>query len=129
MAEFLIYNKNHWMDYLTQEQITNYIKIDPDFLSKYERRLQSGDVMEVHEDEWYRDRGFNREIFAVLKIPNLIDPLLSNYTDPLTTGIDAEEHVIKRRRYNFSNIIFDPIEKIAILPSLGTIIITDKAVV
>ena len=69
--ELLIYNKQHWMDKLTQKEIDERDKKYPGFRQKYERRYQKGDIVEVREDGYWNKHGFNRKAFAVLKIPNI----------------------------------------------------------
>lgn len=127
MAEFLIYDKNHWMDSLTQEQIDEYTAKDASFPDKYSRRLQLGDVIEVRPDGYWDRRGFDKECYGVLKVPNLVDAKLDEYGSSLYSGIGLAENMIKRRRYNFSNIIFDPLFKEAELANLTSVTVTDKA--
>jgi hypothetical protein len=72
MAEFIIYWKDHYMDAWDADKVAS---LKPKEKAKYDRRLQRGDILEVHPDgdgEW-RVKG-NPE-FIVIKVPGLaVDP-------------------------------------------------------
>lgn len=94
MAEFLIYNKNHWMDALSKEQIEEYIKRYPNFQAKYDARYQRGDIVEVRKDGFYTSTlkgDLSRWSFRVVCVPGL--PVDKSYTQ------DTKR---KRRRYAIS---------------------------
>lgn len=65
-AEFLIYNKDHWMDSLTQKQIDDHIVKDPQFQRKYDARFRKGDVVEIRKDG-VGMVGLEPESFALIK--------------------------------------------------------------
>ena len=68
MAEFLIYNKDHWMDVLTEKQLAGYVAKYPDFLDRRKLVAKKGDIIEVKEDgHWTgKGRGYDKEHFAVV---------------------------------------------------------------
>ena len=74
MAELLIYNKEHWMDKLTPNQIKGYIKKYPNFQAKYDRRYQKGDIVDVKEDGFFTKTlsSNNKYPFRIVIIPNLV---------------------------------------------------------
>jgi len=100
--ELLIFNKEHWMDKLTEEEIKEYEKKYPNFREKYERRYRKGDIIEVREDGYFDKHGFNKKAFAVLKIPNVKpdNRLMSTHED----RTDPENPVLlKKRKYQVNN--------------------------
>lgn len=74
MAEFLIYNKSHWMDLLSQEQIAEYVQKYSTFQKKYDSRYQRGDIVEVREDGFYTSTlkgDLSKWVFRVVVISGL----------------------------------------------------------
>ena len=85
MAEFLIYNKEHWMSKLTSAEIAEYTKTDKYFPEKVAGQYVKGDIIEVRQDGFYTDpkaRGFNKNAFRVISVPGL----KANNTYKKTTG-------------------------------------------
>lgn len=71
-AEFLIYNKDHWMHKLTSEQLKVYTDKYENFQAKVDGQYVKGDVIEVRPDGFYTNgRGFNKTAFRVLSVPGL----------------------------------------------------------
>lgn len=71
MAELLVYAKNNWMDALTFEEVQERISENQHFRAKYVSRYQHGDIIEIRENGYWSERGFNREAFVVIKVPDL----------------------------------------------------------
>ena len=74
MAEFLIYNKEHWMDSLTQKEIDEQVAKNEHFMDKYNARYQKGDIVEVQPNGFWTDgkrKGFGFYAFALVTIPNM----------------------------------------------------------
>lgn len=73
MAEFLIYDKDHWMDKLNQEEY-NKLMSHPHGAEKFLSRYQRGDIVEVREDGFYTSTltgDLSRWAFRVVIIPGL----------------------------------------------------------
>lgn len=92
MAEFLIYNKEHWMDALSPEQVKDYVKRYPKtFQAKYDGRYQRGDIVEVREDGFYTKTlkgDLSKWAFRVVCVPGLKSDKMYMKSTPT-----------KRRRY------------------------------
>lgn len=73
MAEFLIYDKDNWLDALTPAEVMNKAMQfgGEAFLKKHEHRLRRGDIIEMHEDGFWDNRGFDEEAFRLVTIPGL----------------------------------------------------------
>lgn len=104
MAEYLVYNKVHWMDKLALAEVEIQISLDPDFAMKYLRRYQKGDVIEVRPDGYWTGaelREFDKDTFLVISKPGEIDYkyLLSHKEISKESG---ESVILKRRRYNIN---------------------------
>ncbi len=115
-AEFLIYNKDHWMDALTQTQIDEYVQKYPNFMDKYDARYQRGDIVEVRPDGFYTSTlkgDLSKWAFRVVVV----------------TGLKAENKYMeatltKRRRYN----ILDGMTKtVHTVSKIEDITLTDKS--
>ena len=86
MAEFLIYNKEHWMDALTPKQIKHHCLRHPKFRQKYNARYQRGDIVEVRPDGFYTGanaKGFRRDTFRVVAVLGLSIDAARQYHIPL----------------------------------------------
>ena len=119
--ELLIYNKEHWMDSLTQEEITEQSKTNEHFMEKYNSRYQRGDIVEVREDGYWDQRGFNKNAFAVVRVEG-INP--EKYLmEPQMNG----DSIIKRRKYNVNTdrVTFNGEQK-SIVTTLNEAEIIDK---
>jgi len=122
MAEFLIYNKDHWMDALNQEQLDGYVEKYPKFMDKYNARTQRGDVIEVRPNGYWtgpKAHNYNKSIFLLVTVPELKFEDAEKYGKPLTW----ESKLIKKRKYNFSNVvdkqIFNNISEVSITEKHG----------
>ena len=85
MAEFLIYNKTHWMDKLSQAEWDMFIQQNPNWQEKYSSRYQRGDFVEARPDGFFtgpRARGFNKKVFRLLVVKGLKD--FEKYARPQT---------------------------------------------
>ena len=140
MAEFLIYNKEHWMDSLTEEQIKEYIAKRPKFLEGYEARYQRGDVVEVRPDGYWtgeKAKKYRKDAFLMVSVPGISFEEAKQYQKPLTQEFpvsvwnkeindyetDWVRKTIKTRRFNFGELS-DKQE----FGSLSQITITDKII-
>ena len=114
-AEFLIYNKDHWMDSLTPEQLVEYVKKYPNFQAKYDARYQRGDIVEVREDGFYTSTlkgDLSRWAFRVVVV----------------TGLKADNKYVestptKRRRYNIPS---GATKTVHIVSKIEDVALTDK---
>ena len=110
MAELLLYRGPHWMDALSEAEVVEYEKNNPGFTAKYNRRLQTGDVIEVGPDGKWK----NPYRFIHIKMPgvdpkdmaHLIERDYIGETDPDKTVIAPT--VRHRKRYNFQVDLLDP---------------------
>jgi hypothetical protein len=105
MAEFLIYNKDHWMDNINQEEYNKLVST-PEGQQKYLARYQRGDIVEVREDGFYTSTlkgDLSKWPFRVVVVKDLNDDV--NYTEPLMQG----NKIIKRRRYNTQKGVTKPV--------------------
>lgn len=123
MAEFLIYNTNHWMDALDSEQIAEYVKKCPKtFMDKYNARYQKDDVVEVQLGGYWigpKAKAYDKSVFllVIVQEPTFEDakkyarPLYAQFPqsvlNPETYEFETEwvEKMVKKRRYSFSNVV------------------------
>lgn len=71
-AEFLIYDKDHWMDELPPQELRRPISSGQISQEEYDSRYRRGDVVEVRPNGYWtgpRAKGFNREAFRVITVP------------------------------------------------------------
>ena len=122
MAEFLIYNKEHWMDvdnkyavwhkkiednpiFTDEKQAGNLAKFD----RKYEARYQKGDIVEVRPDGSLSvEKHFDSKMFGLLKVPGLSFEDAKKYMESVIEikdiGTDSEsKEIIRKRKYSTSN--------------------------
>jgi len=106
MAEFLIYNKTHWMDAMSQAEVDAKITVNPKWQTKYEARLQKGDIIEVREDGYWsvKRKGFAAPTFALVCVPGVSVEDAKHYMEPQETIVNAGtknevRSLLKRRRY------------------------------
>jgi len=126
MAEFLVFNKAHWMDSLTVTEIEEYSKTDPGFQVKYDARYQKGDIVEERPDGYWTGKeakGYNKESFAVVTRPGLTN------VDYLTEPHLENEEVLKVRKYSLDvdNITLDNDRKTEISDIQMTDLLKDKS--
>ena len=118
--ELLIFNKPHYMDSLTLEEIA---KIPA---AKYNARYQRGDVVERRLDGFWNKRGCGKESFSVVKVPGV--EVTYDITKPLEDLKDPENPVtLKRRQYNVdtTKLLFDDDRKL-VASSLASAKVIDK---
>jgi len=100
--ELLVYNKDHWMDSLTEKQLSEK---DSLFLLKYNARYQYGDIIEVRSMGYWGaapKHGFNKSAFVVLKVSDIIFKDATHYTDSKYDTIGSKIITTKRRKYKTS---------------------------
>ena len=99
MAEFLVYDKEHWMDSMPQRRFDELLARDGDkWLKKYNSRYQKGDIIEVRPDGFWTDgrrKGFGSEHFALIVVPGLSVRDAEKYTE----AVELDGLPVKRRRY------------------------------
>ena len=108
MAEYLIFNKDHWMDSLTQEYLdTKDIK----FIEKYDARYQRGDIVEQRENGyWTTGKGFNKNAFVVVVCEDeAVDPELT------ISSVDIDGKLKKRRKWMIDISDFEFIDFICVI--------------
>ena len=114
MAEFLIYDGDHWMNYLSEEQIAGYVKKYPNFMDKYNSRYRKGDIIEVRPDGHYtgaKARNFRKDKFSIVSIPGMKveDAKQYNKRSYAEAGTDAKGNqmysVVRKSRYNIKNVV------------------------
>lgn len=72
MAELLIYDKDHWMDALTPQEVATRNLNDASFQSRYDSRWVRGNVIEIQPDGfWYGhlSRSYDQKNFRLLVCP------------------------------------------------------------
>lgn len=105
--ELLIYNKEHWMDSLTERELANMVKDDPKFQIKYDSRYQKGDIVEVREDGYWtgkRAKGFNKDAFLVISRPGvLVDRTLMDSDEDNDVTLKIRKHRVETSRLSFTD--------------------------
>lgn len=116
-AEFLIYDKDHWMDALTPTQLKEYVAKYENFQAKYDARYQRGDIVEVREDGFYTSTlkgDLSKWAFRVVVVPGLKADI--QYVSATLT---------KRRRFTISSGAGKKQETV----TLQNLILIDKALI
>jgi hypothetical protein len=93
VAEFLIYNKNHWSEDVPQKEKDKWTEKEK---AKFAMCQRKGDVVEIRPDGFWDARGFNKDAFAVVKVPGLSLEDAKQYSGRL---VDGENNVIKKFKY------------------------------
>ena len=108
MAEFLVYNKENWMDALTQKQIDEHLVDDDDFMTKYNARDQKGDIIEVREDGYWTDgkrKGFGSPAFSLVTIPGMSYSEAQYLLEMYFEDPDADEQkILKNRKHQMDTV-------------------------
>lgn len=114
-AEFLIYDKDHWMDLLTAQQVTQMVKDKTITQDEYDARYQRGDIVAVKPDGHFTSTlkgDLSKWSFRVVVVEGL--PADQAYTDSTAT---------KKRRYNIQD---GALKTIHIVSNIQDITVTDK---
>ena len=95
MADFLIYNQAHWMDSMTEAEVTAK---GPKFKDKFDSRYQIGEIIEAgHDGKWANNAN---PAFRVLSVPSISLEIAQQMCEPLYDDGDEENRkTLKRRRY------------------------------
>ena len=96
MAEFLIYNKDHWMDKINQAEYNKLISTSKG-QQKYSARYRRGDIVEVRPDGFYTNTlkgDLSKWPFRVVVVEGLKPD--TKYTEPVMQG----DVMIRKRRYS-----------------------------
>lgn len=115
MAEFLVFDKDNWMDRLTSERWTEMSQ-RTHWSEKYAARYQKGDIVEVRPDGFWtgpKARGFNQAAFKVVSIPGLApEPdFMASKVDVKMITIPGEikpirqETILRRRKFRFATTL------------------------
>lgn len=119
MAEFLIYNKDHWMDNLNQEEYNKLVST-PQGQAKYLARYQRGDIVEVREDGFYTSTlkgDLSKWAFRVVVVTGLKADI--KYMEPIMQG----DEITKRRRYSILDGVLKTVHTVS---KIEDITLTDK---
>ncbi len=119
MAEFLIYDKSHWIDKLNQKEYDK-LMAHPHGAEKFLSRYQKGDIVEVQEDGFYTNTlkgDLSRWPFRVVSIPGVKPDKM--YIEPIMDG----DTILKRRRYSISD---GATKKVHTVTKLKDVTLTDK---
>ena len=130
MANFLIYNKTHWLELPSKSEPEktgyqrNHDKIQSmtipvldksDKLNELDRKFDAravlGDIVEARKDN-QKMVGLEPESFVLVKVPEIKDVEAKEYTGPLLDGIPSAEYtpkILRQHKYflDVSKIIFD----------------------
>lgn len=133
-VEFLVYNKENWMDSLTQEQIDEHIAKNPKFMEeKYNIRDQKGDIIEVRPGGYWTDgkrKGFGSHAFALVTILGLSYEDARHYQDSYVDDLyKRDKKTLKRHRYqiDMTQISLDA-EKKATFTNTSNAHLIDKSI-
>ena len=113
MADLLILNIDHWMDKLTEDDLVEYTKKHSNFMDKYNRRSQKGDVIEVQEDNHWADSQTGKGKFKILRLPGVKKVDAIHYVDKLKklTGVSVEGQpqyeTVRRFKYRVDTSTLD----------------------
>ncbi len=109
MAEFLIYNKTHWMDELSVAEIAERVKENSHLQAKYDARYQRGDIVEIRPDGyWSQDRaGHGKHAFALVVLPGLGIKDAQHYMDTWErdVAITQTKEDISNHIYEYSGLL------------------------
>ena len=136
MAEFLIYAKDHWTSKLTLKQHKEMRSKNKNWDKKVQAASHLGDIVEAQEDEyWSVRRGWNKKVFALLKIPGLSLAEAKQFTGPHTVEVpsynpDPERIPLQQNLKKFRCAIQVEVfpGKILEFPTLEHAMILDKAI-
>lgn len=141
MAEFLIYNTDHWMDSVPLEKREKWNSI---MLAKYDARYRKGDIVEVYSDGRCTEKPSPNSKFVVIKVPGLSFKDAKHLMDAdlkLTDTMETVENpkgedivyiatkieILKRRQYHIdSTVINIPSKELSISKTTFQSSIVDK---
>ncbi len=124
MAEFLIYERDNWMDVPSKDRPdwTGYENVEQKILAKpgltveqktkklglhemkYTARYQKGDIVEARKDSAPRGR-LEEASFLFLQIPSISLKDAKQYAKPLTDLTDVDYPIMLKRRKYYVNIM------------------------
>lgn len=100
MAEFLYYDKEHWMDSMPQKRFDELLARNGDkFLRKYNARNQRGDLIQSYPDGYWTDgkrKGFGSHAFGLLIVTGMSFKESKNYIG--AHSVDGE--FVKKCRFS-----------------------------
>lgn len=135
--ELLIYNKIHYLDTLTEKEVTALIANGGTTKDKYDARHKKGDIVEVRPDGYWTGlhaRGFDKEAFSVLSVPGVNHAENKHLMNPyIEREENADRHIVerivRRRKYQVPGVGFNETTKIETLNSAAfAIVLKDKSV-
>lgn len=121
MAEFLIYDKDHWMDKINQEEYDKLMATEYG-AEKYLARYRRGDIVEVRPDGFYTSTlnvATAKWPFRVVVVTGLKSD--NKYVEPIMQG----DTIIKRRRYAISDGATKMVHTVS---KIENITLTDKSI-
>jgi len=119
MAEYLIYDQDHWMDKLNQVEYDVQMK-NPHFAERFLSRYQRDDTVEVRLDGFWTGpgRGFDKKAFRVVCVKGVKPD--KKYEKALMSG----DIILNRRRFS---ILTGAGQKVTKVSSMNDLTIRDKA--
>lgn len=113
VAEYVIFDKLHWMDKLSVEDVLKRELEDKDFRKKYDARYQRGDIVDAGYDG--RFGNMNNPAFTVIKKPG--EPVDYKFIEELKES----GRLIKNRKYkvDLDNIGTSSMEDLAEEKTVG----------
>ncbi len=135
MAEFLIYNKQHWMELPSKNNPSmtgyerNHVMVDTDskltiaqkiekkdaLTQKYNRRYQMGDIVEARQDGGPRGKK-EEESFIFLQVPSINLETAKGYC----ISLESADMTIRRRKYfvEMAGLILDSHNNVGLTESV-----------
>jgi hypothetical protein len=105
MAELLVKAKPHWMDSLTQEEVS---KMSDAAKQNYESRSQIGDVVVVRPDGWQWGKEECLPNFIVVKVPQITFEEAKKYEEALVDNSNPEKPILlKHRKHQIPKVVVD----------------------
>jgi len=130
VAEFLVFDKNHWMDMLNAADIEQMrARYPKTWDEKYLARYRRGDIIEVRPDGYWtgpKALKFNREAFKIVCVPGVApNPSFAEskvhvrmVPEAGTGKLMSQETLLKRSRWRFPTT---PSGKIVTLPTMSAV--------
>ena len=122
-AEFLIYNKDHWMTELTETQVREYIKSGKISQEEYNSRPQRGDICGVYKDGSLKGIPSKKCAYGYVRVPGVIvnKELVAMHMSPVDPNVCLNEY-----RHNL-DLVFSARMSIMITPAQTINALTDKS--
>lgn len=102
MCDFLLLNKDNWMDALTPEEFAELEKRYPKtWRNKYNSRNGRYDIIECHADGFYKDHQHGGGQFIIIHVPGLVEEEGKEIVGSVDAfaGLDPEGHPVFEKQY------------------------------